>query len=58
VQTRSAAVLSGEVTLGYHYTVNFPDLGTELAFARARLEINAIVHCQWRNESGIWQIMP
>lgn len=59
IQARTAAVTDGDLqTLGYHYTVNFPDLGTELAFAVARYEINATVHCQWRNEGGIWQIMP
>jgi len=31
---------------------------TELAYSQARVHVDNIVHAQWRNESGIWWIMP
>lgn len=51
IQTRT-----GSAADGYHYIVNFPDLGTELAFSHQRFEINDVVYPRWRNESSIWWI--
>lgn len=49
--------VGGPVDMGYSYVVDFPDLGTEMAFSVGLFEVNDTVHCMWRNESALWQIM-
>ena len=41
---------------GYHIEVDFPPQGTEMAFALLAPAVGDIVHCRWRNESGLWWI--